>query len=237
MDKSISRRNFMNFKMKNVGLNNYLYFSAIDGKKSKSYNDYENYCRKNHHKILTGDKGAFGCLLSYQMLFNHLLTEEINSCLVIEDDVYFHKKFKENLNNLYLENIFDQYDLIYFGYNNYYLSTVQQTAIQTNQKYMPVSEDRKFITCGTYAIWYSLKAIQKLSDKLNNLDYSKIVPIDHIVWKEASKLKSTILNPPLCISEIRDSDIRMSRNMHGFWKKKGFDLQDYMNIDQYENFM
>ena len=56
MSKSIRRRNFMNFKMKNIGLNNYLYFDAIDGKKSKSYNDYENYCRKNQHKILTGDK-------------------------------------------------------------------------------------------------------------------------------------------------------------------------------------
>ena len=133
-----------------------------------------------------------------------------------------------------MENIFDQYDLIY-------LDTIITLYLQFNkQRYKPIKSiysirKQKFITCGTYAIWYSLKAIRKLSDKLNNLDYSETVPIDHIVWKEASKLKSTILNPPLCISEIRDSDIRMPRNMHNFWKKKGFDLQDYMNIDQYEN--
>lgn len=227
------RRRFMDFKMKNIGIDNYTYYDAIDGSKLPQYKDYTNYCKKHSKKILIGEHGAYGCLMSYRKLF----AEQKESCLVLEDDVYFHKNFKNMLEELYVEKIFDRYDLVYFGYNNYRLSTEQLQYINQKEKIIPVEKDYKFITCGTYAIWYSYKAICLLNNVLKNIQYDFIKPIDNIVWSVSRKLKSGIINPPLCISEIRDSNIRMPRNIKSFYETRLVNLKDYEGVSDYPKWM
>ena len=46
-----------------------------------------------------------------------------------------------------------------------------------------------------------------------------------------------IINPPLCISEVRDSNIRPARDTVGFYRQRGVRLEDYMHLDEYENFI
>ena len=231
--KNIRRRKFMDHKLNQVGIYDYNFFNALNGNHLEEYIDYENFCKKHYRKILTGERGAFGCLMSYKKLFFN----QWQSCLVLEDDVYFHKNYQKITKTLETENVFEQYDIVYLGYNNYRLSARQEFSIKNNDFLIPVEHEHKFITCGTFAIWYSTKAISYLNIKLQNMQYGEIKPIDHIVWRLSKRLKSTIINPPLCISEIRDSDIRMPRNIHSFYKQRHIDISNYASVDEYKNFM
>lgn len=230
---NIKRRKFMNHKLKQVGIHDYNFFDAINGNHIKEYQDYENFCKKHARKILIGERGAFGCLMSYKQLFFN----QWQSCLVLEDDVYFHKNYQKIITNLEAENVCKKYDIVYLGYNNYRLSERQELSIKQNNLLVPVEHEHKFITCGTFAIWYSTKAISYLNIKLQNMQYDDIKPIDHIVWRLSKRLKSTIVNPPLFISEIRDSDIRMPREINSFYKQRHIDISNYLSVDEYRNFM
>jgi len=233
LEKNIKRRKFMDHKLEQVGIHNYTFFDAIDGNNIKEYQDYENFCKKHSRKILNGEQGAFGCLMSYkQLFFNQLLP-----CLVIEDDVYFHKNHQKIMADLKSEDVFNKYDIVYLGYNNYRLSKRQELSIKNNDLLMPIEHEYRFITCGTFAIWYSAKAISYLNKKLQNIKYEDIKPIDHIVWNLSKRLKSIIINPPLCISEIRDSDIRMPREMHSFYGQRHIDISNYLSVDEYEKYI
>lgn len=229
LPSSIKRRKFMDYKMSQLNITQYDYIDAINGHNLSEYLVYKQFCRKNKIQSLTGEAGAYGCLMSYKKIF----TQKKDPVLILEDDVYFHKNF----NNIANELSYNNFDLIYFGYNNYRLSEKQIFALKNNNFMIPVESDRKYITCGTYAVWYSIKAIKLLKKILDNISHKDIRPIDHIVWYAASQLNSIILNPPLCISEVRDSNIRPPRNTEKFYKNRGCLLENYMHIKEYPVWM
>src|SRR6056300_158193 len=229
LPSSIKRRQFMDYKMSQLNISRYNYIDAINGHNLREYLLYEQFCKKNKIKLLTGEAGAYGCLMSYKKIFN----QQKDSVLILEDDVYFHENFHHTANKLDYHN----FDLIYFGYNNYRLSDKQIFAIKNNQPLIPVESDRKYITCGTYAVWYSIKAIKLLKTILDNICNEDIRPIDHIVWYAASQLNSIILNPALCISEIRDSNIRPARDREMFYRNRGCALENYLHIEEYPLWM
>lgn len=218
----------MDFKLRSVGIEQYNYFDAIDGKTIEEYEDYKNFCKQHNKRVLQGGAGAYGCLKSFTKLFN--TTQKAG--LILEDDVYFHKNFQAILSDIQ----FDSYDMIYFGYNNYHLSHQQNIAIKNNTN-LPVSNDRRFTTCGAFAIWYSAKAIDLIKQQLNAMTFDSTVPLDHITWYVASIVKSIIINPPLCIAELRHSYIRDSRDMNEFYTKRMIDLSQYNHLDKYDDFL
>ena len=229
LPSSIKRRKFMDYKMSQLNIARYDYIDAINGHNLREYLLYKQFCQKNKIKLLTGEAGAYGCLMSYASIFK----QQKEPVLILEDDVYFHKNFHNIANKL----VYNNFDLIYFGYNNYRLSEQQIFSIKNNDLCIPVESSRKYITCGTYAVWYSIKAIELLKTILNNISHKDIKPIDHIVWYAASQLNSIILNPALCISEIRDSNIRPARDTEAFYKHRGCLLEDYMHIKEYPRWM
>lgn len=236
MPKSIKRREFMKFKLSKVSISNYTFFDAIDGHDlQEEYDTYIEHCHNKNQTILNGDIGAYGCLMSHKKFFQNI--DNSQPQILLEDDVYFHKHF----NKLFpkVNNIIDEYDLIYLGYNNYHLSPEQKMAINFDDLFIPVSKNKLFTTCGTFAILYNVKAIQYFNDLFTNLRNKHIQPVDVIIWLHASRhLKSIILNPPLCIAELRGSEIRSGyRDMKSFYNKRFIDINEYSNIDKYKNFM
>lgn len=235
MPKSKDRRAFMDFKMKNVYLNNYEYFDAIDGEDLKD--EYEKKLSKeNAEKIKYNLKerlGAYGCLMSHCSFIQNLTCDR---CIVFEDDVYFHKRFYEILNKL-PDDIEKEYDFLYLGYNNYSLSNEQLKAIENNDIFIPV--DEKIKTCGTYGLMYTPNAISYLKNVMKtNICYYYETHADTLLWNYVSKnLRSAIINPPLVIPEVRDSVIRHKRDLFEFCKKRMFNVYDYMNVSDYESFI
>jgi len=229
LPSSIKRRKFMDYKMSQLNITKYDYIDGISGHNLKEYLSYKQFCKKNQIKLLTGETGAYGCLMSYGSIFN----KQKEPVLILEDDVYFHKNFHNIANKLDYNN----FDLIYFGYNNYRLSEQQIFSIKNNDPSIPVESSHKYITCGTYAVWYSIKAIELLKTILDDICNEDIRPIDHIVWYVASQLNSIILNPALCISEIRDSNIRPARDTEMFYRNRGCVLENYLHIEEYPLWM
>ena len=235
MTKSVKRREFMRFKLSEASINNYNFFDAIDGHDlQEEYAKYIEHCNNKNQTILNGDIGAYGCLMSHKKFFQNINDSEPQ--ILLEDDVYFHKDFHQLFPKV--NNIIDDYDLIYLGYNNYHLSPEQKMAINFKDFLIPLGTKKPFITCGTFAILYNVKAIQYFNDLFTNLRKKHIQPVDVIIWLHASKhLKSIILNPPLCIAELRGSEIRNGdRDMKTFYDKRFIDINEYVSVDKYEKF-
>lgn len=71
--------------------------------------------RSSHYQLHT--VGAIGCTLSHLKCYNYMLNNNINECLIFEDDCLFTKDFASNLTreiNICKSN---NMDLLVFGYN------------------------------------------------------------------------------------------------------------------------
>jgi GR25 family glycosyltransferase involved in LPS biosynthesis len=73
---------------------------------------------KNLYTVLT--PGGIGCALSHYSIYKKIVDENINSCLILEDDIRFSDKFEEQIK--ILENILskdkEEYDLFFLGFHN-----------------------------------------------------------------------------------------------------------------------
>lgn len=118
-------------QLKKVGLENITErFSAIDGKKL----DLDNYdtniitprgiefAKKSEIIYTHLTLGAIGCAESHRTIYQKIIDENINSCLILEDDITFDDKFNEKLK--YIENdikvnnkINNNYDLFFLGFH------------------------------------------------------------------------------------------------------------------------
>lgn len=235
MPKSIKRREFMRFKLSEVSISDYNFFDAIDGHDlQEEYEIYIEHCNNKNQTILNGDIGAYGCLMSHKKFFQNI--DDSEPQILLEDDVYFHKDFHQLFPKV--NNIIDDYDLIYLGYNNHNLAPEQKIAIDNKDPFIPLAWKRYYLTCGTFAILYNVKAIRYFKDLFSNLHQKDILPVDVIIWYHAIRnLKSIILNPPLFIAELRGSEIRnVKRDMKEFYLKRFIDINEYSSIDKYENF-
>lgn len=106
-------------------------FSAIDGKKL-DLNNYDTniitprgieFARKSEIIYTHLTLGAIGCAESHRAIYQKIIDENINSCLILEDDITFDDKFNEKLK--YIENdikvnnkINNNYDLFFLGFHS-----------------------------------------------------------------------------------------------------------------------
>ena len=99
-------------------------FSAIDGKtlnidnidrKIITQNGINN-AKKSDILYTHLTPGAIGCAMSHQAIYKKIVNENINRCLILEDDITFIEDFQNKLNNLEKE-ITDDFDLFFLGYH------------------------------------------------------------------------------------------------------------------------
>lgn len=104
------RRNHIITQMNNVGINDYTFIEAVDGRKKKSYTfkEYDNYTIIKTGKVLSSTE--VGCFLSH---LKAIVTGYINNfdyAVILEDDVYLTKEFKEFIDNI--DYYMDGYNLL-----------------------------------------------------------------------------------------------------------------------------
>ena len=96
LKKRSDRREKMEIKLKNIDINNYDFFEAIDGKELTSTPELFSLFKMNDFKY---KKGVMGCALSHIHLWNNLVNDKDNDFYVIlEDDIVFCNNFKKHLN-------------------------------------------------------------------------------------------------------------------------------------------
>jgi GR25 family glycosyltransferase involved in LPS biosynthesis len=103
-------------------------FSAIDGTKIDMNNvdtniitqDGINFAKKSDIIYTHLTVGAIGCAMSHRAIYQKIIDENINSCLILEDDITIDNKFNEKIKiieNYIKQNRLD-YDLFFLGFHH-----------------------------------------------------------------------------------------------------------------------
>lgn len=222
----------MDLKLKKLNIR-YEFFDALEASLVKEkYNEYEGWCALNSRNVLMGKLPSYACLMSHCRFFQD---NPLGDYFVLEDDVYFHKRFFHIVESL-PDNIMDGYDVLYLGYNNYQLSEQQMSVVENGGLLMPV--DKNIMTHGNYGIIYSPSAMKYFKEVMvMDMPHEKVLPNDNIIWRHAAyHLRAAIVNPSPVIPEVRMSNIRESRDMIKWCEHRLIKLEDYMDLDLYENY-
>ena len=103
------------------------FFKAVDGK--SIFPDNESRLKFIEENFLDCNKwqpsvGQIGCWLSHVEIWKKIVSENISSCLILEDDITFQiqnedKSFQENFND-YCEQLPEDWNLFMLGYKDGY---------------------------------------------------------------------------------------------------------------------
>lgn len=113
-------------QLKKIGFENITErFSAIDGKKLDLNNINSNiitqtgidFAKKSEIIYTHLTVGAIGCAMSHRAIYQKIIDENINSCLILEDDITIDDGFNEKIK--YIENqiLNIDYDLFFLGFH------------------------------------------------------------------------------------------------------------------------
>lgn len=101
----IDRKKHILEELEKINCENYILFNGVDGKKLN-----------NKTKLLDG---MFGLVNTYLRIHKNWKKRKSDTILIIEDDCIFTNDFNSKL-EVYINNIPDNWDMIYFGANHNY---------------------------------------------------------------------------------------------------------------------
>lgn len=117
----------------------------------------------NENKKLT--KSEIGCTLSHLWCLNKILKEGYKNAIIFEDDIIFHKKFKE----LFLKIMQKQnFDFLLLGACDFSFSTMNYKNVK-DDLYRP--DPKSIKVYGAHAIYYSQLGAQKMLEHTNKNIY------------------------------------------------------------------
>lgn len=241
LKKRIDKRNFMTFKLNDVGINNYEFFHGIDGStdylSQNIFTEYnKNITKKDYvlpNMAYIRNASTYAIIFSFKLLFYKIITENNDNdyILILEDDVIFHKNFSLHNLNSYNE------DVLYLGANQ-----LSWNDINKNSNYTLV-DNEKSITYGMYAIRYRVSFLKKFYEKwftsdLNNNTYKEFSnkvrkPIDYLLWKFIieNNISNNVLFPNLIIPNLLSSDNMGDRDINSIARFKKWNLHFYRYFD------
>ena len=210
---------FMMDKTRHIGLNINV-FEATDG------------LGVLRHHNTSMRNGAFGLYATYKRLLKLCIDKNYDRVLILEDDIYFHKRFNEML--LSAKKIILENNVVYLGYNQKSLTCDQMTDTR-EKRYFSLSKD--IITYGTFAIMLDSSAIRALYNDISQY----MQPVDIVLHNTVvyNNLKNAVLYPPLVIPEVRESDNMGVRNLDIFLQERGmYSIKNnYRDIHKFSSFI
>jgi GR25 family glycosyltransferase involved in LPS biosynthesis len=167
------KKNVLRYKcalkqLKKYGLNNVIFFDAIDGNvdlHKYKYKIMENFI--NPYNNLPIRNGEIGCALSHYYVWKFICDNKISEALILEDDILFLPNFKEEFNCLLNSNL--NYDLFFF--NRFSNNTIDE--ININNKYVKM--------CYSYNASSYLIKNKTASILLNSNFIENIIPVDEFL--------------------------------------------------------
>lgn len=166
---------------------------------------------------LIENKYALGCLLSHTEIIKQAKLAGYKRILIFEDDVLLSKDFAKRISEI--KKI--DWKLLYLG-----ASQFNWTGIKINNNHYNCNS-----TLGTFA-W----AIDhEIFDELIKLFETKRKSIDNLLsdFQSDNKKNSIVIYPNIVISDVRQSDIRNSKNMDQYsqlmkWNLNNFEIKNYI---------
>jgi hypothetical protein len=90
-------------------INSYEFIDGVDGYEPDIKSEFDEYKKSKLTQIVSS--GHWGCLMSHIKAIEKAKQEDLDSVLILEDDVLFDKNFKLSLDTLLIPN----YDMLYLG--------------------------------------------------------------------------------------------------------------------------
>ena len=162
LKRDIEKRNKIKNRLDRLNIN-YEFFEAIDGINTKHNGIYTGWVDSYHNRYVT--KGEVGCSLSHYYIWEKIITEKIETAIILEDDVdVLDNKFIEKV-----ENVNNNFDLLYLSRKKF-----------TGEIEKPFNDDivyasPSYWTCA-YAV--SLSGAKKLK---NDIFFDNIIPVDEYI--------------------------------------------------------
>ena len=227
LKKRIDKFNFMKFKLKDIGIENYEFFHGVDGKNdtlcNELYTKFLDSTTENDYVtpnlLYISSPTVYAIIQSFIKLFEKIVNEnnENDYVLILEDDVMFHKDF--NIESL---NKYNQ-DIVYLGANQ-----LSWEGINCFNSYKLINNE-KSITYGLYALRYKVSVLKNLlNEQLKDIQ-SLRKPMDYIIWKHIvdNNINNIVIFPNLVIPNLLGSDNMGDRNILKLARFKKWDLNKY----------
>jgi len=167
--------------------------------------------------------GELGCLLSHRKTIEEAQRGGFERILVLEDDVYFHRRFLERFQEI--ATVSDDWNLLYLGCSQYDRSRLEAV----NEHFYRARK-----TLGTFAYGIHRRWFQKFLDATRSLS----APADVVLCRlqEETGGKCLVWQPPLVIADVRDSDIRPARDLKRHAARLQWPLEDYeMPVPEFQD--
>lgn len=152
---------------------------AIDGSKLDEKFINEVYNKEQFYRVndRNANRGEIGCLLSHLEIYREIISNDIDNCLIFEDDIVIHSGFSSMLKDILSLDI--NYDFILLNYtNNHHLDTKSRCSLWGKVKVNNTVLSRPIETCfGTSAYIVSNSGARKVLKEIENKGICK--PIDH----------------------------------------------------------
>ena len=229
LEKRIDRKQKLDPQLNKYITQPYSFFTAIDGADIEFKHIYEKYIEhceaSSEQKFIT--QGALGLLSTYLSLLHNIMHTQIDSVLLLEDDILFNFDFKTEITK-YKTQI-EKYDIVYLGAN-------QQNWEKIKIKELGYEVKPGFFkwTYGTFAIILKRKVFEALYLELVSKPiYKQNMPIDCLlnILSEKNNFNIFVCYPNLCIANLTQSDISEARDMEEWSTKLKWNLQLYEPIE------
>ena len=234
LKRRVDRRYFMEYKLKSSFDHPVVFVDAIDGYSDHALPLFKPFKNSKYYYGRITSPGAIGLLLTWKKLLQECVSKNLKRILILEDDIYFHRRFKHLLHDS--RKHIESHDVVFLGGNQMRWDSDQLQNIDDGESLYKVSEDKWHCTYGTYAICLNRNAMRVILHKLNEPWTDKLMTIDVMinVLIRDKLINGGVLYPNLVIPEMRNSDNMPSRDMVETSKTRKWQLCDYVHIDMYD---
>lgn len=214
----------MERRLKQWNIYNWKRFSAIDGALSPHWEEWKHYTKskmtkiekQKYHRKAIASCGSWAILKSMYHLLRDAQKNNYNRILVLQDDVLFHKKFHDEFLKVPTW-VPENWKLLYLGGTQHSWNYI----IESSKFYYPNGT-----TDGAFAVGIHSSIYEELIAEILKFD----MPVDSGALRTLQQkylYDSYVLFPNLIIADIRDSDLRQSRDFANFGQRFKWDVKLY----------
>jgi hypothetical protein len=227
LDRRPDRWDHMKKNLDKLGVYNYERFSATDGSQAPHYQEWKHYSKMplTRHELIRykrkaiGSSGSWAILKASYRMLRDAKERGFKRILVLQDDLLFHKNFLAEFAKIpsYVKN---DWKLLYLGATQHNWTRV----LKSKHYYYPAGT-----ADGAFAVGIDSSIFDELMKEIIKFN----MPFDSGALRtlqERYLYDSIVLDPNLIIADIRDSDLRHSRDLVTFGKRFRWDV-DLYNID------
>ena len=227
METRKDRLLFMDYKLKNMGIN----YTRIPGIIGKYFEEEYNEFKKQNNTF--NSVGAYGILLTYKNIISKLYS--LNSHVVVfEDDIVFHMDFYEKIEKY--KQIIMNTDVVWLGVNRMHWDN---NISKSTEDYFIFNTDNypQYLNWGAYGMIYSSRFLRALDKEING-KIENINLIDKFisyVLKKNPHFTNIAFKPDLIIPQVYESDNMGIGDMEQLSIERRWDLNNlhYLNETSY----